>query len=107
MEGSEPGPPSDGLYDASGQPLLDDVQIDYPVTFDLRVIYVISQGATIVEDLERIYARLGVRCTLIQGIATTGSKYGRMGSRVTMESRDQMYSTYEAIGKLPYVKTAL
>ncbi|HTX73674.1 MAG TPA: hypothetical protein VMC79_12665 [Rectinemataceae bacterium] len=81
--------------------------LDYPVTFDLRIIYILSQGATIVEDLERIYASLGVRCTLIQGIAAPGSKYGRMGSRVTMESREQMYSTYEAIGKLPYVKTAL
>ncbi|HUW39376.1 MAG TPA: hypothetical protein VMV90_00080 [Rectinemataceae bacterium] len=106
MEGSEPER-SDGLYDASGKPLFDDVQVDYPVTFDLRIIYVLSQGATIVEDLERIYAGLGIRCTLIQGIAAPGSKYGRMGSRVTIESRDQMYAAYEAIGKLPYVKTAL
>ncbi|MDA8426242.1 MAG: hypothetical protein M0Z80_08880 [Treponema sp.] len=106
MEGSQ-SDPAEGLFDASGKPLADGVEVDYPVTFDLRVIYVLSQGATIVEDLERIYASLGVRCTLIQGIAAPGSKYGRMGSRVTMQSRDQMYAAYEAIGKLPYVKTAL
>jgi putative lipoic acid-binding regulatory protein len=106
MEGKPPDPAA-GLYDASGQPLLDEAQVDYPVTFDLRIIYILSQGATIVEDLERIYASLGIRCTLIQGIAAPGSKYGRMGSRVTMQSREQMYAAYEAIGKLPYVKTAL
>ena len=81
--------------------------LEFPVTFDLRIIYVLAQGATIVEDLERIYAGLGVRCDLIQGMAAPGAKYGRMGSRVTFASRGQMLSTYAKIGELPYVKTAI
>lgn len=82
-------------------------QIEFPVTFDLRTIYVLETGATIVEDLEAIYARLGVQCAMTQGIAKPGAKYGRMGSRLTFTSREQMYATYEAIGKLPYIKAAI
>lgn len=82
-------------------------QIDFPVTFDLRVIYVLSQGGTIQDDLEAIYKGLGVHCSLMQGVAKPGASYGRFGSRLTFTSREQMYATYEAIGKLPYIKTAL
>ena len=106
MDSSQPKAPAH-LSPASDASPFGEARLEYPVTFDLRIIYVLAQGATIVEDLERTYASLGVRCTLIQGIATPGSKYGRMGSRVTMQCREQMYATYEAIGRLPYVKTAL
>lgn len=82
-------------------------QIEFPVTFDLRVIYILAQGGTIQEDLEAIYQRLGVTCSLTQGVAKPGASYGRFGSRLTFTSREQMYATYEAIGKLPYIKTAL
>jgi len=83
------------------------VEVEYPVTFDLRIIYTLAEGGTIVEDLERIYAELGVSCALIQGIAKPGAKYGRMGSRLTFQNREQLYAVYGAIGKLPYVKTAI
>jgi hypothetical protein len=82
-------------------------ELEYPVSFDLRIIYVLAQGATIREDLELILARRGVAWTLMQGDAKEGAKYGRFGVRLTMDSREQMYATYEDIGKLPYVKTAL
>ena len=42
-------------------------EIEFPVSFDLKIIYVLAEGATIVEDLERIYAALGVKCAMIQG----------------------------------------
>lgn len=86
---------------------LSGAQLEFPVTFDLRIIYVLAEGATIVEDLEAVYAAQGVSCAMIQGIAKPGAKYGRMGSRLTFTSRDQLYATYAAIGKLPYVKTAI
>jgi hypothetical protein len=82
-------------------------QVQYPVTFDLRTIYVLAEGATISEDLERILADRGVEWTMMQGDAKPGAKYGRYGVRVTMTSREQMYKTYEDIGKLPYIKTAM
>lgn len=86
---------------------LEGAEIEFPVTFDLRVIYVLAQGGTIQEDLEAIYARLGVPCSLMQGVAKPGASYGRFGSRLTFSTKEQMYATYEAIGKLPYIKTAL
>ncbi len=43
----------------------------------------------------------------MQGDAKEGAKYGRFGVRLTMANREQMYRTYEDIGKLSYVKTAI
>ena len=83
------------------------VQLDFPVTFDLRIIYVKAEGPDIVADLEGIYKARGVSCSLIQGMDIPGSKYARMGSRLTFASREQMYGTYEDIGKLSYVKSAI
>ena len=82
-------------------------ELEYPVSFELRTIYVLAEGATIREDLERILAARGVKWTFMQGNAKSGATYGRFGVRLTMESREQMYSTYEDIGRLPYIKTAL
>lgn len=82
-------------------------ELQFPLGFDLKIIYSLAEGGTIVEDLEAIYKRLGVACAMIQGIAKPGAKYGRMGSRLRFDSRAQMYATYEAIGLLPYVRTAI
>jgi putative lipoic acid-binding regulatory protein len=84
-----------------------EVDLAFPVTFDLRIIYLIARGATIQVDLERILGELEVPCSLMQGMAAPGSKYGRFGSRVTLASREQMYALYAEIGKLTYVKAAL
>lgn len=81
--------------------------LEFPLGFDLKIIYVLASGTGIVEDLQAIYERLGVKCAMIQGVAKPGATYGKMGSRLTFESREQLYATYEAIGKLPYVKAAL
>ncbi|HUX38306.1 MAG TPA: hypothetical protein VMV44_10435 [Rectinemataceae bacterium] len=88
-------------------PRLAGAELKFPVTFDLRMIYVKTEGPKIVEDLEALYKARGVPCSLIQGVDIPGSKYARMGSRVTFTSREQMYGTYEDIGKLPYVKSAI
>ncbi len=82
-------------------------ELAYPISFDLRLIYVLAEGSAIREDLERILAERGVDWTLMQGDAKPGAKYGRFGVRLTMASREQMYGTYEAIGALGYVKTAI
>ena len=84
-----------------------EAEIQFPLSFDLRVIYILAEGGSIVEDLEALYVRLGVKCAMIQGIAKPGAKYGKMGSRLTFATREQMYATYEAIGQLPYVKAAI
>lgn len=82
-------------------------ELDFPVSFDLRLIYLLAEGGSVREDLERILRAQGVAWTFMQGEAKDGAKYGRFGVRLTMTSREQMYSTYEDIGKLSYVKTAI
>jgi len=82
-------------------------EVRFPVSFDLRLIYVLAEGASIREDMERILADRKVAWTLMQRDAKEGAKYGRFGVRLTMESREQMYSVYEAVGALAYVKTAI
>ncbi len=88
-------------------PRLSGVELKFPVSFDLRIIYVKAEGPNIVADLEGIYKARGVACALIQGLDIPGSKYARMGSRITFSNREQMYATYEDIGKLSYVKSAI
>jgi putative lipoic acid-binding regulatory protein len=87
--------------------LFQGAELAFPISFDLRTIYVLAEGASIREDLKRILALHGVEWTMMQGDAKPGAKYGRYGVRLTMKSREQMYATYEDIGKLPYIKTAL
>jgi putative lipoic acid-binding regulatory protein len=88
-------------------PSIGGAELSFPISFDLRIIYVLAEGPSVREDLERILAARGVAWTLMQGEAKPGAKYGRFGVRLTMASREQMYATYEDIGKLPYVKTAI
>lgn len=102
-----PTPDQDGLLPESCKGPFGDAELKFPVSFDLRIIYTLAEGATIQADLEAIYARLGVACSLMQGQAKPGAKYGRFGTRVTIRDRAQFYAVYSAIGELPYVKAAL
>ena len=102
MDSDEPSGNLDAL-----PPSVSGAELEFPLTFDLRVIYVLADGASILDDLERIYAELSVKCSLMQGVAKPEARYGRMGSRLTFQSREQMYATYRAIGELPYIKTVI
>jgi putative lipoic acid-binding regulatory protein len=88
-------------------PQLDGAELAFPISFDLRIIYVLAEGAAVREDIERVLAERAVPWTLMQGVAKPGARYGRFGVRLTMASREQMYATYEDIGRLPYVKTVI
>ena len=96
--------PGEGMV---ADPRLSGAELKFPVSFDLRIIYVKAEGPSILADLEAIYKARGVPCSLIQGVDIPGSKYARMGSRLTFGNREQMYGTYEDIGKLSYVKSAI
>ena len=97
----------DGIIAENKEAPFDGAQMSFPVTFDLRIIYTLEGGASIQADLEDIYRRLGVECSLLQGVSKPGAKYGRFGSRVTLRNRAQFYAVYAEIGKLPYVKAAI
>lgn len=99
--------PDEGVIPESCSALFGGAQMSFPATFDLRIIYVLADGASIQSDLEALYARLGVECSLLQGVAKPGAKYGRFGSRIIVRNRAQFYAVYAEVGKLPYVKAAI
>jgi len=49
---TRPAPPwQNPSMDENSQNPLSGVELEFPVTFDLRIIYVLAEGATIVADL--------------------------------------------------------
>jgi putative lipoic acid-binding regulatory protein len=84
-----------------------EAKIEFPVSFDLRIIYTLAENPELQGGLEAILARLEVPCSLIQGAAKPGARYGKMGARITLDSLERMHALYAAVGALPGVKTVL
>lgn len=82
-------------------------QIRYPIAFDLRIIYRLSGTADFQTDLEAVLARVGVPWTLIQGTVKPDASYGRMGARITVDSKQQMDALYAAVAAIPCVKAVI
>jgi hypothetical protein len=55
-------------------------ELAFPVSYDLRIIYVLADGGSIREDLERLLAGRGVAWTLMRAEAKSGATYGRLAS---------------------------
>lgn len=84
-----------------------DARIEYPVHFDLRIIYIVSEAPALSSVLEATLKRLGIPFSIIQGVSTPGGKYGRMGARVTIDSKQKMDSLYAEVSTIPGVKTVI
>ena len=82
-------------------------RVEYPVSFDLRIIYTLAEAPDLEASLEKALAASGVPCTLIQGISKPGAKYGRMGARVTVDSESSMKKLYALVAAIPGVKTVI
>ncbi len=83
------------------------VQIEFPVSFDLRIIYTLAEAPEFAAALAAALARISIPCSLIQGVAKPGAKYGRMGARVTVDSKAAMDGLYAEVAKLPGVKAVI
>lgn len=81
--------------------------IEYPVEFELRVIYARATGATLQVDLGTLLSTRGVALEPVRSLPATGEKYGRLACKVALQDRKSLYDTYQAIGKLPGVKAVL
>jgi len=83
----------------------------YPVNFELRVIYILSEGATLATDLLRVLSERGASPDLPRTLPVKSDvpagKYGRMACRVTFADKESMYAAYAAVGALPGVKAVL
>lgn len=82
-------------------------QVEFPVNFDLRVIYTLAEAKDFEKTLAATLAKISIPCSLIQGVAKPGGKYGRMGARVTVDSKTTMDRLYAEVAKLPGVKAVI
>lgn len=87
----------------------DGTRIEFPVSFDLKLIYDASANAsTVTADLLGVFARYAVTCARIdRKDGKEGARYQRLSAAVTFTSLVQLRSTYAEIATLPYVKGAL
>jgi hypothetical protein len=85
-----------------------DLKVSYPIGFDLRIIYLEAKAPAMSELLENTLKKLGIKFTMIQGIAAApGKKYARMGARITVHSEEAMQSLYSEVAKLPGVVSVI
>lgn len=81
--------------------------ISYPVTFDLRIIYEIASGGDFQHNLEKALTETGIPCSMIQGVVKPQARYGRMGARVTIDSKTKMDALYRSVSAIPGVKAVI
>ena len=93
--------------DEQQAPTVSSEELQYPVEFELRVIYTISLGADLSTRLASLLTESGVALETVRELPSTSAKYGRLACRVRFEDKVKLYATYEAIGALPGVKTVL
>ena len=85
-----------------------DLQVSYPIAFDLRIIYLEAKAPAMSELLENTLNRLGIKFTVIQGIAAApGKKYARIGARITVRSEESMQLLYSEVAKIPGVVSVI
>ncbi|MFZ2635691.1 MAG: hypothetical protein WAZ99_02400 [Rectinemataceae bacterium] len=82
-------------------------KVEYPVRFDLRMIYIIAENPDPEPGLRAALAGAGVPCSLIQATAKPGAKYGRIGARIVVDSKARMEALYTAVAALPGMKAVI
>jgi len=82
-------------------------QLEYPLHFDLRIIYKLAEAQDFQIELEAVLTRVDVPWTLIQGVVKPQALYGRMGARITIDSKQRMDALYAAVAAIPNVKVVL
>lgn len=82
-------------------------ELEYPLDFDIRIIYRLAEAGDFRTKLEITLAEVGVPWTLIQGVIKPGASYGRMGARISVDSKQRMEILYAAIAALPGVKVVI
>lgn len=91
--------------DASSCPLsFGGARIEFPQSFELRIIYAIARAGNLREELAAIFAGQSVPCTAMRDVATKPGKYARLAATVLFGNLVQMRAVYDAVGKLPGVR---
>ena len=79
-------------------------QIEFPQSFDLRIIYSIQAGQTIRGDLVAVFALYALPCSRLADIPTKPGRYARIAASVRFDNLEQMRKVYAALGALAGVK---
>ncbi len=82
-------------------------RIEFPVSFQLRVIYTLALGATLEEDLLRLLQVRKASPGRPEALPTKGPKYGRMAIKVVFTDQESMRAAYTDISALHCVKAVL
>ncbi|HAE21646.1 MAG TPA: hypothetical protein DCG47_04890 [Spirochaetaceae bacterium] len=84
-----------------------DAAIEFPVAFELRIIYTLASGATLEEDAMRILLASHAQPSRPMALPAPGVKYGRLSIPVTFNDSESMHAAYAALGALPCVKAVM
>lgn len=84
-----------------------DARLEFPVSFELRVIYTAAGGEGFAADMERVLASRGIPHDEPRALPSTSAKYGRMVASVTFADKETMQAVYADLGAFPCVKVVL
>lgn len=91
----------------SDDPIFGGARMEFPASFELRIIYTLAEGAALEEQVLAILHGQHASPGLPKALPSSGIKYGRMAVPVTFASQSAMHASYQAIAALPAVKTLL
>lgn len=81
--------------------------LNFPIEFELRVIYEIAVNPDFANSLTKLLSELGVSTEAPRALATKSIRYGRFACMVRFENKEAMYRAYEEAAKIPGVKTII
>lgn len=82
-------------------------ELHYPVEFELRVIYSLTEGLELSKELGELLSARGVALETVRTLPSSSQSYGRLACLVRFLDKASLYDTYQAIGTLSGVKTVL
>lgn len=85
----------------------DGAQIEFPQSFELRLIHSAEAAQRIRGDIAAVFSRFLVPCSGLAELPTKPGKYARISASVTFESLGQMRTVYAALGALEGVKALI
>jgi len=82
-------------------------KLQYPVSFELRIIYLAALCDELQAQMAGIMRTYGISAGTPRLLPVSGKKYGRMAIQVEFLDEPSMHGVYAAIGALPAVKAVM
>ncbi len=101
------------MTDETAAPALSDqdplrgAKLQYPVSFELRIIYLAALCDELQAQVAEILRTNDISAGAPRLLPVSGKKYGRMAIQVEFLDEPSMHGVYAAIGALPAVKAVM